>query len=61
MSELRDSLDDYLRLRRSLGYKLERAGELLVDFVTYMESAGECTVTISLALEWAMLSVDAGS
>ena len=61
MRELRDSLDDYLRLRRSLGYKLERAGELLVDFVTYMESAGECTVTIRLALEWAMLSVDAGS
>jgi integrase/recombinase XerD len=61
MSELRNSLDDYLRLRRSLGYKLERAGELLADFVTYMDSAGKCTVTTTLALEWATLSVDAGS
>jgi integrase/recombinase XerD len=61
MSELRSSLDDYLRLRRSLGYKLERAGELLDDFVDSMDSAGERTVTVSLALDWATLSSDAGA
>jgi integrase len=61
MSELRRSLDDYLRVRRSLGYKLERASELLDDFVTHMDSAGDGTVTVSLALDWATLSSDAGS
>ena len=61
MSELRSSLDDYLRLRRSLGYKLERAGELLDDFVVRMDSAGERTVTTSRALDWATLSSDAGA
>ena len=61
MSELRNSLNGYLALRHSLGYKLERAGELLTDFVDYMDRAGEHTVTISRALDWATLSSDAGA
>ncbi len=61
MSELGNSLNGYLALRHSLGYKLERAGELLRDFVDHMDRAGERTVTISRALEWATLSSDAGA
>jgi integrase/recombinase XerD len=45
--------EDYLRLRRSLGFKLERAGWLLPQLVTYLEAAGAATVTSELAIAWA--------
>jgi len=50
---LRQSVDEYLSLRRHLGFKLEKAGHLLSNFATYMETAGASTVTIALALDWA--------
>jgi len=53
MSKLRHTLDDYLAMRRSLGYKLERAGRLLADFVCHLEAAGADTITIDAALSWA--------
>ena len=53
MSALRNQLDDYLAVRRALGFKLERAGRLLPDFVTYLEHHRACTVTTGLALAWA--------
>jgi hypothetical protein len=34
MSELRDRAEDYLRMRRALGYKLEVRGLLLLGFVS---------------------------
>jgi hypothetical protein len=34
MSELRDRAEDYLRMRRALGYKLEVQGLLLLGFVS---------------------------
>lgn len=37
MSGLRTGLCDYLALRRSLGYKLERSGSELEHFVTYSD------------------------
>ncbi len=36
MSALRDRAEDYLRMRRALGYKLEIQGLLLNGFVTYL-------------------------
>ena len=53
MSRLGDALEDYLALRRSLGFKLERPGQLLADFTGYLEAAGAPTVTTELALAWA--------
>ena len=53
MSPLRDTLEDYLRMRRALGYKLELAGWHLGKFVTYLEQTGATTVTIDNALAWA--------
>jgi len=53
MSELRDALDGYLALRRGMGFKLERPGQLLADFVSFAERAGAPTVTTELALAWA--------
>jgi len=55
MSDLRGSLADYLGVRRALGFKLESAGRLLEDFVTFTEDAGVDTVTIEVALRWATL------
>jgi integrase len=47
-------LERYLALRRSLGYKLERAGQVLADFVNFLEAAGESHVTTEAALSWAV-------
>jgi integrase len=55
MSELSGHVQDYLRLRRALGFKLERAGRLLPQLVAYLEAAGAATVTSDLAIAWARL------
>jgi integrase/recombinase XerD len=55
MSGLRQAADEYLALRRALGFKLVSQGYLLGDFVAYAERAGADTVTIELALAWAQL------
>lgn len=53
MSTLRNRLDEYLAIRRALGFKLERAGYLLPDFVTYLEDHQARTITTELAVAWA--------
>jgi hypothetical protein len=55
MSPLRQARAGYLAVRRSLGYKLDRAEKLLAQFITYLEQAGAATVTIEHALAWAAL------
>ncbi len=55
MSSLRQACEDYLRIRRALGFKLERAGELLPRFLDYLESVGADTITTEHALRWATL------
>ena len=55
MSPLSRHVEDYLRLRRALGYKLERAGHLLPKLVAYLEAAGSPTLTTELAVSWARL------
>jgi len=53
MSVLGKHLEDYLALRRSLGFKLGRPGQMLAGFVGYLEQAGAETVTTGHALAWA--------
>lgn len=53
MSALRQRAEEYLRMRRSLGYKLQRQGPMLIDFIGYLEDTGVCTVTIEAAVAWA--------
>jgi len=53
MTALRQSLDDYLALRRSAGYKLESVARILASFVAFAEHAGADTITTELALSWA--------
>jgi integrase/recombinase XerD len=55
MSALDDHVADYLRLRRALGFKLERAGQILPQLIGYLEAAGAPTVTSELAIAWARL------
>jgi len=52
---LRAHVEDYLRLRRALGFKLDRAAELLPQLVAYLAAAGATTVTSELAIAWARL------
>jgi integrase/recombinase XerD len=55
MSELSRHLEDYLRLRRALGFKLEFPGLVLPGLVGYLEAAGATTVTAELSVTWAGL------
>jgi integrase len=55
MSDLSRHVENYLRLRRALGFKLERAGWLLPQLVAYLEAAGAATVRTDLAIAWARL------
>ena len=57
MNAMCGHVEDYLRMRRSLGYKLERAGVLLPKLVDYLETAGSPTLTSELAISWARLPV----
>jgi integrase/recombinase XerD len=53
VSTLADHVADYLRLRRALGFKLERHGLILPRLVAFLEAAGATTVTSELAIAWA--------
>lgn len=59
VSILRDRAEDYLRMRRALGYKLEVQGWLLGEFIAYLEQVGAVTVTTEHALAWATLPATA--
>jgi len=52
---LRSDLEDYLRLRRALGFKLKSAGRLLGQFVDYLQARGVDVITTDDALAWASL------
>lgn len=59
MSTLRQAVVDYLAVRRSLGYKLERAEKLLAQFLTFIENTGEERLSTETALAWAVLPTGA--
>ncbi len=53
MNTLREDLDEYMGMRRALGFKLKTAGKFLDKFVTYSEGKGAEIITTSLSVEWA--------
>jgi integrase/recombinase XerD len=53
VSALRGHVADYLRLRRALGFRLEREERLLGQFCSHLEASGATTVISSLAIDWA--------
>lgn len=56
MSVLSEALGDYLALRHSLGYKLERGAQVLAQFVDYIDGLGAEVVTVEAAVSWAALT-----
>ena len=59
MSALRQSVDDYLQIRRALGYKLTIHGRVLPQFARFLEQRDASVITTSLALEFATQPQDA--
>lgn len=55
MSELRNALEEYLAIRRALGFRLDVQGGLLHRFVDFAGTEGASYVTRELALRWATL------
>ena len=53
MKKLRDGVEDYLALRRGLGFKLKRHGRFAREFAATMEKRGETRITTRSAIEWA--------
>ena len=53
MTELTTHLEEYLRLRRALGFELEYPGQSLPKFIDFIEAAGSETLTAELAIAWA--------
>lgn len=55
MNTLRQAVDEYLSMRRNLGFKLQETDKGLHDFVAFLEHRGASYITQALALEWAQL------
>lgn len=53
MSKLKQAVDDYLALRRSLGFKLREYGKCLTEFVSFLKKHGSAHLTNKLAVEYA--------
>jgi integrase/recombinase XerD len=53
MNTLREAVQEYVTMRRALGFKLREAGTRLLDFVTFMEQHRASYITHQLALRWA--------
>lgn len=54
MDELRNLVQDYLKLRRSLGYKLQDSEYFLTQFCRYLDETGPTSVTTENIVAWAV-------
>lgn len=52
MKRLEQALNDYLRVRRSLGYRLREPEGLLKNFVAFLQAEAAFNITRELALCW---------
>ena len=57
MNDLKEAAKEYLKGRRSLGFKLYEHGLFLDQFVNFLEARGESIITKELAIRWAMLPI----
>jgi integrase/recombinase XerD len=58
MKSVRNAIEDYIALRRSLGFKLHGMETSLGKFASFLEQKEAPYITTALALEWAMQTVD---
>jgi integrase len=54
MTPLRKAIDEYLAMRRSLGFKLIKMGYDLRHFASFMDQQKASVITTKLALRWAV-------
>jgi integrase len=59
MSDLRLAAQQYLAIRRGVGFKLDHVERLLFDFVEFMRSRGMTSISSEAALQWATWPADA--
>ena len=53
MNELRTVAEEYLKVRRSLGFKMKREERHLFEFIDFLEKQGAPYITSLFALRWA--------
>ncbi len=53
MNDLQTALDEYLTIRRILGFKLRDEGSVLPQFLNFIENKGASFITTDMALQWA--------
>jgi integrase/recombinase XerD len=53
MTDLRSAMNDYLTVRRQLGFQLREPERLLDDYLSFCEHAGEQHLSTELAVRWA--------
>jgi integrase/recombinase XerD len=53
MTALEQHVEDYLAIRRALGFKLRTERQMLADFAVFMDRLGQSTVTVNAAMQWA--------
>lgn len=58
MNQLRKAVQDYLVMRRGLGFKLAKHEGWLREFVSFLAGKRSSRITVNLALEWATLNAD---
>jgi integrase/recombinase XerD len=59
MIPLTEAVDDYLAMRRALGYQLTEHGRVLPQFAAFLAQRGESLITTALALEFATQPAEA--
>jgi integrase/recombinase XerD len=53
MTTMRHAAEDYVALRRAMGFKLEKPGQLVLQFTDHLDRLGARQLTIDAALAWA--------
>ena len=53
MNGFRREAEDYISMRRALGFKFVLQGRLVIEFVGYLEDIGATRLTTAAALAWA--------
>lgn len=54
MTPLSEALEEYLCLRRRLGFTLKEDGRNLARFISFLEEKGSASITTELAVSWAV-------
>ncbi len=59
MNSLDQALNEYIAIRRALGFELREVAGCLRNFVTFLKTEGASYITKELALRWAIQPAEA--